>query len=239
MMNRTELNEGMTVRSADGDKLGKIVAIDDQGIQLEKGIFFPKEYRASFDQVDQVWNGDLYMKWGTDVVEQQYDSYYGAGSYQNETADEGLWSDYSRRSERSSDASTDERIPLREEELRVDRKGMQEAGRVRIYKTVSTEDQHFTVPVTREEVHVERVPASDLSATSDDSNIELKDDTVTIPVREEQVEITKRPKVREEIRVHKSTEQTGQEVSGTVRKEDARIEREGNISKKGYDDMHP
>jgi uncharacterized protein (TIGR02271 family) len=228
MINRTELSEGMTVRSSDGDKLGKIIAIDDQGILLEKGIFFPKEYQANFDQLDQVWSGDLYLKWGTHLVEQQYDSYYGQGSYEKETADEGLWSDYNRKDSEQS-------IPVSEEELRVDRKGMEEVGRVRVYKTVSTEDQHFTVPVTREQVHIERVPASDMNAQSDDSNIDFKDDTVTIPVREEQVEITKRPKVREEIRVKKTTEQVDQEVSGTVRKEKARIEREGGLDQ----DMHP
>jgi uncharacterized protein (TIGR02271 family) len=237
MINKSELKEGMTVRSADGDKLGKIVAIDNQGFQVEKGIFFPKEYLANFDQVDQVWSGDLYLKWGTDLVEQQYDSYYGSGSYQNETADEGLWANYDRSSKRSS-TETDQTIPVREEELRVDRKGMQEAGRVRVYKTVSTEDQHFTVPVTREQVHIERVPASEAGSSDYDSNLDLKDEEVTIPVREEQVEITKRPTVREEIRVKKSTEQVSKDVSGTVRKEDVRIEKEGNLGRSDHD-MHP
>jgi len=232
MFNKTELTEGMTVRSADGDTLGKIVAINDRGIQVEKGIFFPKEYIASFDQIDQVSNGDLYLKWGTNLVEQQYDSFYGQGSYQKETEDEGLWSDYNRKS--------DQRIPLREEELQVNRKGMEETGRVRIFKTVRTEDQHFTVPVTKEEVHIERVPASDRTAGLNDTNLDFKEDEVTIPVREEKVEVTKRPTVREEIRVSKSSKQVDQEVGGTVRKEDARIEKEGYVERNRTDhDLHP
>lgn len=236
MINRTDLSEGMTVRSADGDKLGKIIAIDDAGIRLEKGIFFPKEYLASFDQLDQIADGDLYLKWGTNLVEQQYDSYYGSGSYRNETQDESLWTDYDRSGSRASD----QRIPVREEELSVNRQGMQETGRVRIYKTVRTEDQHFTVPVTREEVHIERVPVSG-STDADDSNMEFKDDSVTIPVREEKVEVTKRPTVREEIRVHKTSKQVGQEVSGTVKKEEVQIEKEGQLNRNDRTDhdMHP
>jgi uncharacterized protein (TIGR02271 family) len=234
MIDRNELQEGMTVRSADGDKLGKIIAVNDQGIQLEKGIFFPKEYQASFDQLDQVSDGDLYLRWGTNLIEQQYDSFYGVGSYQKETADENLWSDYARNSRNDSDQT----IPVREEELHVDRQGMHNSGRVRIYKTVSTEDQHFTIPVTREQVHIERVPASESGASVDDTDYEFKDDTINIPIREEQVEITKRPIVKEEIRVKKTSEQVEQKVSGTVKKEDVRIEKEGNLGRDDYD-MHP
>lgn len=242
MINKNELSSGMTVRSADGDKLGKIIAIDEQGIQVEKGIFFPKEYLASFDQLDQVANNELYLKWGTNMVEQQYDSFYGTGSYQKETEDESLWSDYNLKS-RFSSKDSDQKIPVREEQLHVDRKGMQETGRVRIYKTVKTEDQHFTVPVTREEVHIERVSGSDISATANDSNMDLEEDEVTIPIHEEKVEVTKRPKVREEIRVTKTSKQVDQEVGGTVRKEEARIEKEGKFDKNKSDrdglDTHP
>lgn len=232
MFKKTELNEGMTVRSADGDKLGKIVAINDRGIQIEKGIFFPKEYTASFDQIDQISNGDLYLKWGTNLIEQQYDSFYGAGSYLKETEDGSRWTDYNK--------NTEESIPLREEELSVNRKGMEETGRVRIFKTVRTEDQHFTVPVTKEEVHIERVPASDRTTGLNDTNLDFKEDEVTIPVREEKVEVTKRPTVREEIRVSKSSKQVDQEVGGTVRKEEARIEKEGYVDRNRTDhDLHP
>jgi uncharacterized protein (TIGR02271 family) len=238
MINRVELHNGMIVRSADGDKLGRIIAIDDRGIQLEKGIFFPKEYHASFDQADQVSNGDLYLKWGTHLVEEQFDSFYGAGSYRKETEDGEQWTDY--KSATFGDATeTYQRIPLREEDVRVNQKGMRDTGRVRIYKTVRTEDQHFSVPVRREEVHIERVPGTGQSVTSDDANIELKDDTVTIPIREEQVEVTKRPKVREEIPVHKTSNQVGQEVCETVKKEDVRIEKDDDYLDPNDHDAHP
>ena len=36
--------EGMTVYAADGDKVGKVVAVDPGYIVVEKGFFFPTDY---------------------------------------------------------------------------------------------------------------------------------------------------------------------------------------------------
>lgn len=47
-------------------------------------------------------------------------------------------------------------VPLREEELQVRRGEMRETGRIRVLKTVHTEDKHFTVPLRREDVRIER-----------------------------------------------------------------------------------
>lgn len=244
MIDRSSIMEGMVVRSADGDKLGKVVRADESGVQIEKGIFFPREYVASYEQLDQIQDGDLYLKWGTYLVEQQYDSLYGAGTYQKDTSDEGLWTDYSRPGgfnnqtlninenvENVENVDRGQTIPLREEELRAERRGMQEVGRVRIHKTVSTQEQRFTVPVRREEVRVERVSASDASLAASSANVagEFREETVEIPIREEQVEVTKRPVVREAIKVEKRTEEVGREVSGTVRREEARIDKEGEV----------
>ena len=129
MINKSELIKGMTVRSADGDRLGTLVAVDDEGFQVEKGIFFPKEYLASFEQVDQISNGDVYLKWGTHMVDQQYDALYGEGSYRTETEDEGLWSDYNSSTSYFNQSERN--------------------NRVRISRSIESEDQSFTIPVTR------------------------------------------------------------------------------------------
>jgi uncharacterized protein (TIGR02271 family) len=247
MMNRENLKEGMTVRSADGDKLGTIVGIYDGRIEIEKGIFFPKEYTASFDQLDEVSGDDVYLNWGTHLVESRYDELYGAGSYEKETADEE-WMDYERPSSRlgaQPQASTgggqeerqeEQRVPVREEELEAHRKGMEEKGRVRISKHVKTEDKHFTVPVTREEVHIERVPGTGAGSGALDEGAfggEFRDEDITIPIREEEIEVSKRPVLKEEIRVKKSTEEVGKDVRGKVRKEEVDIDREGSKKKAG------
>lgn len=232
MFERDKILSGMTVRSADGDKLGKVVAIQGDSFVVEKGIFFPKDFKASFDQIDGISGDDIYLKWGTNLVESNYDSVYGAGSYANETSDNTLWSDYNRsgfnKESREQESREHMSVPLREEELSVQKGGLKETGRVRIVKTVSTEEKHFTVPLRREEVRVERVPADEINASGsslgDVGDIEEK--TITVPIREEELTVTKRPVVKEELRVTTESETIEKPVSGEVRKEDVRIERD-------------
>jgi len=167
----------MVVRSADGDKLGKVVSSDDNGVYIQKGIFFPKDYFASFDQIESISGDEIYLRWGTELVRENYDKFYGAGSYDKETRDESTWTDYdwSRRKGWKDTASTSASesrehmsVPLREDELQGNKTGMKETGRVRIVKTVTTEDKHFTVPLRREEIHIERDDtSSDLDKVRD------------------------------------------------------------------------
>lgn len=224
MFERSKLASGMVVRSSDGDKLGKIVAIDEDGFVVEKGIFFPKDYRASFTQVHDTSGDEVYLKWGTDLVETNYDTTYGAGSYKQDTSDSSLWQDYDFR--KGGLGSSEERrehmsIPLREEELQVERKGMQEKGRVRIYKTVHTEDKSFTVPLRREEVHIERVPIDSAGLEG-----EIEEKTVEIPIQQEEAVISKRTVAKEALKVSTESKTIEQPVREEIRKEDARIERD-------------
>jgi len=78
------------------------------------------------------------------------------------------------------------------------------------------------VPVTREEVHVERVPAS-AAAPSD---ARFSGDAVRVPVTEEEVKVTKRPVVKEEVRLSKVAHTDHRDVDETVRREKAKIERD-------------
>ena len=237
MFDQNRIMSGMVVRSSDGDKLGKVVSLEGAGFRIEKGIFFPKDFHVQFEQVDYVGDDSIYLKWGTQLIEEKYDSAYGAGSYQRETSNDELWSDY-RQSE-SRELPRDQEIarehlsvPLKEEQLEVQNKGMREAGRVRIIKTVRTEDQHFTIPLRREEVRIERVPTNEATGmgTSETGNIE--EQTITIPVREEEVEVRKRPVVKEELRVTTESKTVEMPVNEQVRKEDVRIEREEQPKKK-------
>ncbi len=250
-MQKTDLIVGTTVRSADGDKLGKVVSVDDTGFMIEKGIFFPKEYRADFSQISDI-NEDIYLKWGTHLVEQQYDQVYGSGQYANDTSDTNQWSDYgvgmpdrlslvnnnptsnetsglgyqSPSVDRTSDIDKDVNISVREEELEAHKRGMREVGRVRVHKTVRVEDKHFTVPVRREEVRIERVDASSagFTASSVDDTEAFKEQDITIPIREEEIEISKRPVLKEEVRIKKESHEVERPVVGQVRKEDVQVD---------------
>jgi uncharacterized protein (TIGR02271 family) len=116
-------------------------------------------------------------------------------------------------------------MQLREEELHA-RKQPVEKGEARVRKEVVTEHKTMEVPVTREEVVVERHPATGQPSASGDLR---PGEEVRIPVREEQVHVEKKPVVKEEVRVSKRQVQDVEKVSGTVRKEEVRIEGEGDV----------
>ena len=115
-------------------------------------------------------------------------------------------------------------VQLREEELRA-RTQEVEAGEVGIRKEVVTEQQEIEVPVRREEVVIERRPVEG-RPTSEPIG---EGETIRVPVREEQVEADKQTVVREEIEVGKREVQDTERVAGIVRREEARIENEGDV----------
>jgi uncharacterized protein (TIGR02271 family) len=115
-------------------------------------------------------------------------------------------------------------MEVREEQLHV-RKTPVEAGEVKVRKEVHTEQKNIQVPVEREEVVVERHPASG-RATAGDIRAGQE---IRVPVKEEQVHVEKTPVVKEEVSVGKRKVTDTEQVSGTVRKEEVKVEREGNV----------
>lgn len=118
------------------------------------------------------------------------------------------------------------RVELREEELDVDTRKVQ-AGEVRLRKEVVTEQRNIEVPVTREEVVVERHPVSGREATD---SISGEDEDIRIPLMEEEVDVQKRAVVREEVSLGKREVTETRNVSDTVRREEARIDAEGDVA---------
>jgi uncharacterized protein (TIGR02271 family) len=114
-----------------------------------------------------------------------------------------------------------ERIQLREEELQA-HKQLVETGEVRVRKEVVTEHRTIEVPVQREEVVIER------QAPTGEPVEEIR-----IPVSEEQVTVEKRPVVKEEVTVGKRVVQGTEQVGGEVRREEVRVEREGDVDVRG------
>jgi len=126
-------------------------------------------------------------------------------------------------------------IPLREEQLNVEKQRVQK-GEVRVHKEVVTEQQRIDVPVSHEEVVIERIPASEVRAS--DTPIG-QEETIRIPVSEEQVNVTKQTVETGEIDVTKRNVQGEQRVTGTVRHEEPRIEKSGDVNIRRDDDVRP
>jgi uncharacterized protein (TIGR02271 family) len=119
-----------------------------------------------------------------------------------------------------SEAEDEIRVQRSEEEL-VAGTTRREAGAMRVRKRVRTERKRLEVPVRHEEVSVERVPLS-----GEASEAEIGEDEVVIPVTEEEVVVSKRPVVKEEIRIRKDVVEDTEVVEEDVRREEIDIEDE-------------
>jgi uncharacterized protein (TIGR02271 family) len=127
------------------------------------------------------------------------------------------------------------RIPLREEQLNVEKQRVQK-GEVRVHKEVVTEQQRIDVPVSHEEVIIEHTPASEARAA--DTPIG-QSETIRVPISEEQVNVTKQTVETGEVDIKKRDVQGEQRVTGTVRREEPRIEKSGDVNIRKNDDVEP
>jgi uncharacterized protein (TIGR02271 family) len=134
----------------------------------------------------------------------------------------------------SGSARDGDRLQLREEELHVEKRPV-ETGQVTLSKDVVEQQRTIDVPVTREEVTIERRP---VERRPSDSPIE-EGRTIEVPVREERVEVDKEPVVYEEVAVGKREVGETQTISDTVRREEARLERHGDVNVSGWNEAMP
>ncbi len=110
------------------------------------------------------------------------------------------------------------RVLRSEEELRAGTRE-REAGAVNVRKTVRTIRESVEVPTRHEEVSVERVPLS-----GEAPETEIGEDEVDVPVVEEEVVVSKRPVVKEEVRIRKDVVQETEVVEDDVRREEIDVE---------------
>ncbi len=131
-------------------------------------------------------------------------------------------------------ADTEERrsLKLREEQLRAEKERVQ-SGEVQLHKDVVTEQKSINVPVTHEEVVIERRPAS--GDQVDNAAPIGEGETIRVPVSEEQVNVTKEPVVTGEVAIGKRAVQENQQVTDTVKREEARLDRTGDVPVEGTD----
>ncbi|MCY9107189.1 YsnF/AvaK domain-containing protein [Bacillus atrophaeus] len=116
-------------------------------------------------------------------------------------------------------------MPLREEQLKVDKEDIQ-TGEVEIGKDVKTEQRDMDIPVRHDEIYVERRPVDENTADASPVN---DTETVRVPIVEEKLEVTKKPVVTDEVVVGKRTVEENEHISETVKKEEPRLNKEGNV----------
>jgi uncharacterized protein (TIGR02271 family) len=113
----------------------------------------------------------------------------------------------------------DELRVLRSEEELLAGTREREAGAVNVRKTVRTDRESLEVPTRHEEVSVERVPLS-----GEASEAEIGEDEVEVPVVEEEAVVSKRPVVKEEVRIRKDVVEETEVVEEDVRREEIDVE---------------
>jgi uncharacterized protein (TIGR02271 family) len=122
------------------------------------------------------------------------------------------------RTEGITEHDNELRVQRTEEELAAGTRE-REAGEVRVKKNVRTDREGVEVPTRHEEVSVERVPLS-----GEASEAEIGDDEVNVPVTEEEVVVSKRPVVKEEVRIRKDVVEDTEVVEEDVRREEIDVD---------------
>jgi uncharacterized protein (TIGR02271 family) len=238
-----DVRVGMTAYTMDGEKLGTIERIDEDDILIERGWFFRKDFMIPYDDIEDIREDHVIVRqrredfekqrtresWDTgesDLTGRASEMGERAGA-RVEEAGERLSETGERLGERAKEAvgyrgrmEEEARIPVREEELEA-QKRVKESD-VALHKEVHTETQHLEVPVQKEDVIVERVPVDEYQ-TAEMGGKAFQEEDIRIPVTEEEIEVTKRPVVKEEVRVQKEARTETQPISGEVRKEDVKV----------------
>lgn len=140
-------------------------------------------------------------------------------------ADRNVADDTNLRTSATADTDTI-RVPLSEEELTATKRDV-DRGAVRVEKNVVSEEQSLDVPVTEEEVHVSRRTV-DRNAAPGETLFE--EGAIEVPVRGEEVDVQKRARVTEELDVSKDAVQKTQNVTDTVRREEAHVVDDSNTT---------
>jgi uncharacterized protein (TIGR02271 family) len=220
---RIELVPGMEVVSVDGDKLGKVVSLDNVQLIVEKGFFFPKDFAIPMSAVDSADDHHIYLSIGKDdALDQDWVGAVTDPAGVNPAGYDDRELAASAGAAASPAATTQDAgadtltIPVREEEL-VATKRPVDAGQIDVTTNVVSEERTLDVPVTEERVRVTR-RVVDRTASGTDADA-FTGGTVSVPVQTEQVDLQTRTRVAEEVEVSKEAVQKTQEVSGTVRRE--------------------
>lgn len=131
------------------------------------------------------------------------------------------------------DHTEEEKLRLHEERLHVDKEQVK-TGEVNVGKHVVEEEQSIDVPVEREEVYVERRPVDGTVTDATDTGFN-ENESINIPVSEERVNVTKNDVVSEEIVVGKRKVEDVETVRDTVRREEADIDEDTNLTDRDKD----
>jgi uncharacterized protein (TIGR02271 family) len=219
---------GGTAYSTDGDKIGSIGQVyldNDSGqpawVTVKTGLLGSGESFVPLNQAELTDDGVRVpydkervkgapnIETDRELSEQEEDqlyTYYGLGG----TA--GTAEGY------TTGTTADDAMTRSEERVRTGTE-TREAGRARLRKYVTTEQQQVTVPVTREQVRVEREPITDENRDAAMSGPDLSEAEHEVVLTGERPKVTTETVPVERVRLAKDQVQDEQTVKVDVRKE--------------------
>jgi len=223
------IKEGTEIVGSDGEKVGKVVAVEDNHLVVEKGFLFPSDYYIPSSAVRNFDGDKVYLNVTKDqALDQDWATPPVATTTTTDTTASDTWPEPvdRRRDDEMRTAAHGETInvPVMEEELSAVRHQV-DRGSVRIAKDVVEEQQSIDVPVSEERVTMQRRTV-DRAATAAD--MAFSEDSIEIPVRGEEVVVDKRARVTEEIEIGKENVERMERVTDSVRREEVRIDDSGN-----------
>ncbi|MBN1207723.1 MAG: YsnF/AvaK domain-containing protein [Myxococcaceae bacterium] len=230
MYQRSDLREGMVVRSIDGEKLGKVFAIQDGEFLIEKGLFFPKDYVCSYSEISDIRDDEIILLHGKEGLHRfSFDEDRGvlAGTGGGAGVGPGAIGMPAEPTPGLGMGAEEVSIPVHKEELDVIKREAQ-AGEVRVSKEVVEEEREISVPVRRERVRVERREVKDRPA----AQASFQEETVVVPLRAEEVDVQKRAVVDEEVVIRKDAIEEERRVADTVRREDVTVRGGGDVEER-------
>jgi uncharacterized protein (TIGR02271 family) len=209
--------EGLAVLDTDGEKIGKCGETLGDYLNVDAGFLGTKEYYVPFSAIESVNDDQIFLNVHKADIDRM--GWQERPTTTRTTATTNVVD--GERTARSGD-----KMQLREDELQA-RKTSVQTGEVKLGKDVVEEQRTLEVPVTREEVYVERHPVDRREAGTPIGKRETE--TIRVPVTEERVEVEKKPVVYEEVGIGKRVTQETETVSETVRREELRVDEEGDV----------
>jgi uncharacterized protein (TIGR02271 family) len=242
------VQRGWTVYDTSDEKIGDIADIGPTYLLVQKGLLFIKDLYIPASAITEtdaangrvhvnVAKGDVdAMGWeeppvGDATATDAAGTMTGGTAYADTAASTSgtAYADTTAATGGTRDLGTEDRqrLTLHEEELQAQTR-REQAGEVEVRKHVVEDAQEVEVPVTHEEVEVRRVRVN-REATASDAAFTDDGETIRVPVTAETVEVTKTPRVVEEIEISKRPVTERQTVRDTVRREEAEIDRQGDV----------
>jgi uncharacterized protein (TIGR02271 family) len=244
-----QVRDGMDVYDVNDDKVGTVHEVyDASGAEASKSgggylrvptgfLGLGAEHHIPFSEIREVRNDNIYLSMPKERLDELgYDEapVESDGGFDGDTVERTTSTTRTAmpRIDAPGERLTDDTartLQLREEQL-VARKRSVQTGEVGIRAEVVSEQRTLEVPVTHEEVTIERKA---VDRRPSDRPITETSETISVPVSEEQVTLEKNAVVYEEVNVGKRSVQETQQLTETVRREEAVVSKEGDVTVDG------